>query len=1392
MDREAPKTPLWSAGPQRNALSVATREALNTAAKKPSTQQVAGDNAPLRVIYGDPLVQAQLVTVVPYLAGLLFLVCWGYGEIDSIQTLYINDEAAPGGIVATHYVGNQTQNPDPSLVAAFAARSQVYADNLRGIAYSSIYVPAGAVSGFPRFSAKIRGLKVTNYRWQVLDETTADTYLDVFHGRVVRRERNGTDGWESVKAKYPKTTGKWYYEFVIHIPSGIANQYTIGLAGPTDINAVPPGYVGVTADSWGYYPINGQIYNNNTPIQSSLTTSGNNDVIGVAWDADAGTCSWYKNNVLIVTRTGITGNLRPAAALYEGDTGTSFADTGVFNFRPSELVYSPPTGFQCWYGDNVVAWTSNPADHLADFLKNARYGCKRTISGIWAAENAEHQSEGVRYVRDALNGVGGYDSGSMPPFYSNPDGGLFTMAITTSTPHAGVGALRTTNCIGGHSNVIQFFKAFSTTATLRVRTRANAVATVWGGSPVNGLTCYYALQVYDLATQVQMGQLAVAAGADSSSWVERTLSLTNLVPGRSYQINLFQNANTGNIGVDYDSMVVETDCPDPAEPRRLSQLVIDNPQTIEIWKEALRTYAGCFLIEAGNGEVIQFPDRPASSTFALTKMNSRVRGMSLRNRRNAPTVLRVAYTDDSELPPRTRYAYVYASGVQAGTTPYRESQVALPGITRRSQATREALERLNKLYLQDLRSSVSLTDEGLALVPGQVGTYSNLLGLSNKPVRVVQISHDQKAGDYSVELEEYDPAAYSNFVESTPTFQDTSLPSPLSPPTVTGLSATEELYQLQAYGQYASRLRVTWTRPSWPFLVDYLVEVFDDDLTPKLVDSKVVTDEDYASPALEEGVVFTIKVYARSRVAASATPGQTTKTLLGKQLPPGDVPSFTAFESGGDVFMEWEEAIDIDIQGYEIRYRPIGSGSWKSGDVGIILIDATKYIDKGSIPAGDWTLMIKAIDSVGNESINPTEVDVTVTLDTNAFIAANQEFGAPTLTNVSAEVNRVLNSTKWVTNRGELIAFGQSNPTNSAQGWDTLLTTPFLQPANTGVATFLSGTVDLGLPITGTFRATINVTVLTGSVVEQLELSLDNTTWTIFPTGAAKTTARYARYRVEGPSNSVFTVEEAPRLLVDAIAKEETFQITTLASGGKLVQLSNAYSLAKSIQTTPIASTNVSAAPDRILLTPAQASGALCHEVQFLESGAGRWAFRTIKQPVGYVVASGDKIRFDVWIDPRNPTIPGCGGVEIIYTDASSMRASGINDTDGRDISSPAFTTANAGQWITRTINIPAGYNGKTMDYFAVCFYDSTSGALANQGVYRQAFRNIRILNSADVLQHTIYSSSGGEPSANAALYEADVVAGTHQCGPSNSFLVRAFNSGGQVAADTFCSFKGI
>jgi hypothetical protein len=146
-----------------------------------------------------------------------------------------------------------------------------------------------------------------------------------------------SSGWTVNRAtmSYP-TTGKYYFEWIYTDNTPAAS---VGIA--TSQAASTSSGLGTDAYGWGYQ-YNGNKYNNNVGTAYGATyTTG--DVIGVAFDASAGTLTYYKNNTSQgVAFTGLTtATYFPVSAV----ASATAAQAPTINFGQQPFTYTPPSGF---------------------------------------------------------------------------------------------------------------------------------------------------------------------------------------------------------------------------------------------------------------------------------------------------------------------------------------------------------------------------------------------------------------------------------------------------------------------------------------------------------------------------------------------------------------------------------------------------------------------------------------------------------------------------------------------------------------------------------------------------------------------------------------------------------------------------------------------------------------------------------------------------------------------------------------------------------------------------------------------------------------------------------------------------------------------------------------
>ena len=176
-----------------------------------------------------------------------------------------------------------------------------------------------------------------------------------------------SSGSKAGRATVGITSGKWYWE-ITHGGGNGSYGVASSLYKVSDV-------LGTSAYGWGYVASGNKFNSGETSYAASFTTG---DVIGVALDLDAGSLTFYKNNVSQgVAFTGISGTIFPVF-------GTSSVSTVSFtaNFGQRPFAYTAPSGFKALctanLGDPVV---TKPSEYM-DVVTYTDNGGTQTISGL--------------------------------------------------------------------------------------------------------------------------------------------------------------------------------------------------------------------------------------------------------------------------------------------------------------------------------------------------------------------------------------------------------------------------------------------------------------------------------------------------------------------------------------------------------------------------------------------------------------------------------------------------------------------------------------------------------------------------------------------------------------------------------------------------------------------------------------------------------------------------------------------------------------------------------------------------------------------------------------------------------------------------------------------------
>jgi hypothetical protein len=254
-------------------------------------------------------------------------------------------------------------------------------------------------------------------------------------------------------------------------------------------------------------------------------------------------------------------------------------------------------------------------------------------------------------------------------------------------------------------------------------------------------------------------------------------------------------------------------------------------------------------------------------------------------------------------------------------------------------------------------------------------THSSI-GFTAKPFRVNSISFNE---DFTVGLNliEHQDAHYTwatkTQASAVPT---TTLPNPfvVQPPASVTLSD-----QLISYndGTVIVALDVTIGASPDSFVSYYQVEY------------KLNSESDYKIHSQGSGLfqrvlnvidqqVYDVRVKAVSALGSSSTYVTAQRTIVGSADPISNVTDFSCNILGNEAHLSWEAVTDLDLAYYQVRYSTLTTGAEWQNSVSLIE-KVSRPATSVTVPARVGSYLIKAVDKLGNFSLQATVIATNVT-----------------------------------------------------------------------------------------------------------------------------------------------------------------------------------------------------------------------------------------------------------------------------------------------------------------------------------------------------------------------------------------------------------------------------
>ena len=1128
-----------------------------TPEQRQSTYNAEGGVIP--IVYGRQRVGSKLFAVRSYGGGAALalgcILC--EGEVHQVESIEVNDTAIGdytfpyAGTWYQSFVGTSDQTASSILTNAFAGSTPTYTDTLPNTCYAAILIPFGLdIQGFPRVSAIVKGCKVYDPRDANQNETVPSTWTfsdnpSLCLANLITSTRFGPGkkvNWDSVVEAANFNDKLLDGDPSRRLDIVIDTQQETGQWIET-LRAYASVFLQLDGDTYTFIP--DKPISNAFECKGAITCYGQISGSGTFTDFDLDSTKGFSFEVTV----------KPTMAA--GQAGAIFAK-GNFQNEDVAMYYAMPANTDS-PGEIQIAYAATiaPAIQRVTFAETLPSTAYSTFSfGVRPDGN----------VVAAINGTEVYPTGAdlvyEPVSFRNED--LYdyyfgkTGDETYPFPFAGI------------IDEFRFWRRF------------REIEEIWR-------YCRRPLKRdFDNSLSIH---ISFNEGYDAWSKASGATSYTASSIAK----------NTGYLLEDNEYPVTIT----------------NGDETWNVWH---------LFEDYEDGAFGQYDFYSFNNTNILDgSVKYRKRGVL-----GIPTVVQLGYTDMSNKPWREAYATVDESGLYGNKV--RISKVSMPGITRYSQAEREAWERLHT-NLNDLTVTFTALDDALNINLGdgiimhhEVNEvrYTDLF----KPYRVTGIRH-KEWGKWDVTALEYDPQGYATTAGPTQTFTETNLPPITNPVAPASLNVVEEVFQNDT-GVWTSRLRVTWAQPDYPYTSSYKIEVIRVSPTPqKLMETSMVVNrvngdglieyvtssglnllQEYidGEPLIPPGSTtyptYRIKVYTISVLGkASETPVEVEYEMQGKKLRPGNVPAIRGFEASGKVYLSWDKAVDLDIWRYHLKHADKTAVESYSTEVQwemattIDYIDALTYIAT-NIPIGDRRFLIKAVDSLTQESLDAVYVDIYVDRDDNAFIVGEISVTANSTacTNCSSYTRRPNPNVSWITDFGGTWDDDGDVLTAPIAG-DALQYVVIPSTHADGISEWVSNIADFGAATSGTSTTyytgnlvvTANLRSLVGTVNYFIEASTDLTTWTTAVGTSANMTARYVRFRVrsgqyDGTSStsdttSAFYIDNSILIRFDVVAREESGSVTTTAytetSGTTtttatygLVELTRQYAKVKSIQLT--------------------------------------------------------------------------------------------------------------------------------------------------------------------------------------------------------------------------------
>jgi len=327
--------------------------------------------------------------------------------------------------------------------------------------------------------------------------------------------------------------------------------------------------------------------------------------------------------------------------------------------------------------------------------------------------------------------------------------------------------------------------------------------------------------------------------------------------------------------------------------------------------------------------------------------------------------------DDSSLPVADRHATM----VTADNGTLLEGDFEFKNVTSPYQ-TEALCEVILRRSRNQLQVQLRLTSEFLDLSIGEIVAITYPSGGFNAKPFVVQGLTINEDLTVDVQLFEHQDNFYAWSTKSEePTIADSILPNPFNVQPPASLTLSDQLIQYND-GTVIVALDIQIGASPDSFVEYYQVEYKKSSESDFQIHGQGTGLNQRVLNVIDQDT-YNVRVKAISTIGATSTYVSANRTIVGAVAPPSTVTDFSCNILGQEAHLSWEAVTDLDLAYYQIRYSTLVQGAEWQNSVSLVE-KVSRPATSISVPARVGSYLIKAVDKLGNFSINETIIATNV------------------------------------------------------------------------------------------------------------------------------------------------------------------------------------------------------------------------------------------------------------------------------------------------------------------------------------------------------------------------------------------------------------------------------